>query len=79
MGMVAVALFAAEAVGPPETTIQIDLETNQVRRKLRQAHSILLGKPVLDGGVFSFNPSKLVQFLPERVHEDRHTGSSAWI
>ena len=36
-------------------------------------------KPVLDGEIFSLNPSKLAQLLPERVHEDRATGSSAWI
>ena len=41
--------------------------------------SLLLGKPVLDGDIFSLNPSKLAQLLPERVHEDRDTGSSAWI
>ena len=40
---------------------------------------LLLGKSVLDGDILSLNPSKLAQLLPERVHEDRATGSSAWI
>jgi hypothetical protein len=39
----------------------------------------MLGKPILDGDVFSFNPSKLAHLLPERVHEDRATRSSAYI
>ena len=40
---------------------------------------LLLGKPILDGDILSLNPSKLAQLLPERVHEDRATGSSACI
>jgi hypothetical protein len=39
----------------------------------------LLGEPVLDGDILSLNPSKLAQFLPERLQEDRDTGSSAII
>jgi hypothetical protein len=39
----------------------------------------LLGKPILDGDVFSFNPSKLAQLLPKRLQADRTTGSSAII
>jgi hypothetical protein len=39
----------------------------------------LLGISVLDGDIFSFNPSKLAQLLPERLQEDRDTGSSAII
>jgi hypothetical protein len=38
---------------------------------------LLIRKPVLDGDVFSFNPSKLAQLLPERVNENRAAGSSA--
>ena len=79
MGMVVVAFFAANAVGRPCDHDQINLKTNQVRRKLRQALRLLLGKPVLDGDIFSLNPSKLAQLLPERLHEDRATRSSAWI
>src|SRR6266481_1028437 len=52
---------------------------NQVRRKLRHALILLLGKSVLDGDILSLNPSKLAQLLPERVQEDRATGSSASI
>jgi len=39
----------------------------------------VLSKPILDGEILSFNPAKLAQLLPERVHEDRATRSSAWI
>ena len=74
-----VAFFAANAGRCPCGHDQINLETNQVRRKLRQALSLLLGKSVLDGDIFSLNPSKLAQLLPERVHEDRATRSSACI
>ena len=58
---------------------QINLKTNQVRRKLRQALILLLGKPVLDGDILSLDPAKLAQLLPERLQEDRATGSSAII
>ena len=79
MGMVVVAFFAANAGGIPCDHDQINLKTNQVRRKLRQALSLLLGKSVLDGDILSLNPSKLAQLLPERLHEDRATRSSACI
>ena len=79
MGMVVVAFFAANAGGVPSNHDQINLKTNQVRRKLRQALKLLLGKPVLDGDILSLYPSKLAQLLPEHVQEDRDTGSSAWI
>jgi hypothetical protein len=39
----------------------------------------LIGKPVLDGDILSLYPAKLAQFLAERFHEARATGSSAWI
>jgi hypothetical protein len=39
----------------------------------------LLGKPVLDGDVFSFNPSKLAHLLPQRLHEGCATRRVAWI
>jgi hypothetical protein len=39
----------------------------------------LLGKSVLDGDILSLDPSKLAQLLPERVHENRATRSSASI
>src|SRR4029077_20648721 len=58
---------------------QIDLKTDKVRRKLRQALMLFLGKPVLEGDIFSLDPAKLSHLLPERVHEDRATGSSAII
>ena len=40
---------------------------------------LLLAKSVLDGEILSLNPSKLAHLLPERLQEDRATGSSAWI
>ena len=58
---------------------EINLKTNQLRRKLGQTLRLLLRKPVLDGDILSLDPSKLAQLLPERLHEDRATGSSAWI
>ena len=66
IGMVAVAFFAANAA-VPRCHNQINLETNQVRRKLRQALRLLLGKSVLDGDILSLNPPKLAQLLPERA------------
>ena len=79
MGMVVVALLAANAAGRPCDHDQINLKTNQVRRKLRQALRLSLRKSVLDGDILSLNPSKLAQLLQERLHEDRATGSSASI
>ena len=79
MGMVVVAFLAANAGGRPCDHDQINLKTNQLRRKLRQALRLLLGKPILDGDIFSLNPSKLAQLLPERLHEARATRSSACI
>jgi hypothetical protein len=39
----------------------------------------LLGKSVLDGDIFSFNPSKVEQLPTEHVQEARATGSSVII
>jgi hypothetical protein len=39
----------------------------------------LLGKSVLDGDVFPFDPTKLAEFLPECLQKPCHTRSSAWI
>src|SRR5215471_9812069 len=36
-------------------------------------------KPILDDDIFSLDPAKLAQLLPERVHKDRATGTSACI
>ena len=79
MGIVAVALLAANAGGRDCDHNQINLKTNQVRRKLRQALRFLLGKSILEGDALSLNPSKLAHLLPERLQEDRATGSSASI
>src|SRR5262249_21745092 len=37
------------------------------------------GKPVFDSDILSVNPTKATQFLPKRIDEYRHTGSSAII
>jgi hypothetical protein len=51
----------------PDHYDQIDLKTNQVRRKLRKTlRAFVLSKPVLDGDIFSLNPSKLTQLLSKR-------------
>jgi hypothetical protein len=39
----------------------------------------LLGKSVFDSDILSLDPSQLAQLLPERLHEDCATGSSASI
>jgi hypothetical protein len=39
----------------------------------------LLGKPVLDDDIFSLDPSKLAQLLPERLQHPCHTRSITWI
>jgi hypothetical protein len=39
----------------------------------------LLGKPVLNGDIFSLNPAKLAQFLPECVEENGNTRCCAII
>ena len=74
-----VAFFAANAGGVPEATIRSTLRRTRSAASSGRRSGLLLGKPVLDGDIFSLNPSKLAQLLPERVHEDRATGSSACI
>ena len=54
MGMVVVAFFAANAGAGPDDHDQIDLKTNQVRRKLRQALRIFP----------SANRYSMVKFFP---------------
>ena len=71
MGMVVVAFLRRQRRRSSCGHDQINLKTNQVRRKLRQAVSFSLRKSILDGDILSFNPSKLAQLLPERLHEDR--------
>ncbi len=38
-----------------------------------------LGESVLDGEILSLDPAKLAQLVQERLHEARHTSSSASI
>ena len=53
--------------------------TNQLRRRLRYALSLLLGKPILDSEIFSLPPSKLAHLLPKCIDENCHAGSRARI
>ena len=78
MGMVVVALLAANDDGVPVTRIRSTLRRTK-SPQARQALKLLLGKPILDGDILPLNPSKLAQLLPERLHEDRATRSSAII
>ena len=80
MGMVVVAFFAANAAGHPCDHDQIDLKTNQVRRKLRQAlsfcsanrYSMAIFFPSIHPSLLSScrNASKRTA-LPEAVLESR--------
>ena len=79
MGIELVAFFATNAVGARSDHDQIDLETNQVGSKFRQALILLLGKPILDSETLSLDPSKLAQLLAEHLHEARVTRRSASI
>ena len=79
MGMVVVALFAANAGGVAETTIRSTLRRTRSAASSGSALRLLLGKPVLDGDILSLDPSKLAQLLPKRLQEDRATRSSAYI
>src|SRR5262249_38323750 len=57
-----------------------NLKSNQVRDKLADVcRSFAFSKPVLDGNILSLDPAELAQLLPERVHDDGATGSSALI
>ena len=76
MGMVVVAFLAANAGGVPEATIRSTLRRTKSAASSGR-RSFLLGKSVLDGDILSLDPAKLAQLLPERLHEDRATGSSA--
>src|SRR5437879_1836475 len=78
MGMVVVAFLAANAACPSVTTIR---STFKRSRSVASSGALkfLIRKSVLDGDILSLNPSKLAQLLPERLHEHRHTRSSARI
>ena len=79
MGMVAGRFLRRQRVAVPMSHDQINLETNQVRRKLGQALSFPVRKSVLDGDILSLNPSKFAQLLPERFQQDGTPRSSACI
>ena len=79
MGMVVVALFAANAVGRPVTTIRSTLRRTKSAASSGRRSDFCLRKSVLDGDILSLDPAKLAQLLPERLQEDRATGSSAII
>ena len=77
MGMAVVAFLAANADGVPEATIRSTLRRTKSAVSSGRRSSFSLRKSILDDNVFSFNPAKLAQLLPERLQEDRDTGSSA--
>ncbi len=74
-----VAFLAANADGAPVTTIRSTLRRTKSAASSGRRSCLLLGKSVLDGDILSLDPAKLAQLLPKRLHEDRATGSSAWI
>src|SRR5262245_39551848 len=69
MGMVVVAFLAASAGGPDETTIKSTLRRTKSAASSGNRSFFCFGKPVLDGNIFSLNPSKLAQLLPKPVQE----------
>ena len=77
--MVEVVRLAANAARVPETTIRSMLRRTRSAASSGRRSRVLFGKPILNGDVFSFNPAKLAQLLPERLHENRATSSSACI
>ena len=79
MGMVVVAFLATSAGGPDETTIKSTLRRTRSAASSGSALILLLGKSILDGDIFSLNPAKLAQLLPEPVQEDGVAGSCAWL
>src|SRR6185437_4813350 len=61
----------------PTSNNHVYIQTHELGHKAREALILLFCKSVLDGDVFSFNPAKLAQLLPEGPYEHRHTRSSA--
>ena len=64
MGIVLVAFLAAWIAGPLLYHDDIDLETHQLGRKLREPIALSLRISVLDGDVLSFYVAKLAQSHP---------------
>jgi hypothetical protein len=79
MGMVVVAFFAANADCTPVTTIRSTFKRTKSAASSATRSTLSLRESVIDADILSLNPSKLAQLLPEYVHEDRATGSSAII
>ena len=79
MGMVLVAVFAANGVTPRKPRSDQPLDEPDPPQAHAGDQAFVLSKPVLDGEILSLNPAKLAQLLPERLQEDRATRSSAWI
>ena len=64
MGIVLVAFLAARIAGPSCYQDDINLETHQLGRKLREPIDLALRISVLDGDVLSFYVAKLAQSQP---------------
>ena len=64
MGIVFVAFLAARDQLPSCCHNEIDLETHQLGRKLRESIELSLRISVLDGDVLSFDVAKLAQSQP---------------
>ena len=79
MGMVVVAFWPLRR-RVATVTDQINLKTDQSRRKLRQAIQFLLGKPILDGDILFLQSSRACAALGGMLHRGpRYTGSECLI
>ena len=71
MGMVVVALLAANAGGSPVITIRSTLRRTKSAASSGSRSAFSSAESVLDGDILSLNPSKLAQLLSKRLQEDR--------
>ena len=76
MGIVLVAFLAAWISGPSCYHDDINLETHQLGRKLREPIALPLRISVLDGDVLSFYVAKLAQSQPNCLGTG---GLTSWI
>ena len=76
MGIVLVAFLAARIPGPSCYHDDINLETHQLGRKLREPIELPLRISVLDGDVLSFYVAKLAQSQPNCLGTG---GLTSWI
>ena len=71
IGMVVVALLAANAAGVPEATIRSTLRRTKSAASSGRRSGFCSANRYSMVIFFPFNPAKLAQLLPERVQEDR--------